>query len=173
MKDPQLQPELDPAFPELSRRPAPSPRRRTPWLGVTLVVLLAAGGAVGWKMLGKGPAAAGGDPARDVMRAELMELSAAESAFVRANGRYAANLSELGTALTSRVAVFASAPDGYQVRLARPEETEQRCELSVGRFAAGHKGWQLLCGVPKANDSLDEQEPKPSLLERIRAKLHD
>lgn len=169
-------PPFDPAFPELSR-PKPRPKRRVPWLGLSVLVLLAAGGAVGWKMLGKGALAAGGaqrDPARDAMRAELMELSAAESAFVKVNGRYAASVSEAGTPVTSKVVVFASAPDGYHVRLARPDATPQLCELSAGRFAAGHSGWQLMCGVPTANDVLVEPEaPKPSLMDRMRAFFHE
>ena len=169
-------PPFDPLFPELSR-PKPRPKRRGRWIALVVVLLLAGGGAVAWKMLGSAPWTAGGtgkvDPAPDVMRAELMELSAAESAYVKANGRYAASVSDLGVAVTSKVAIFATAEDGYHVRLTRPE-TEQRCEVSAGRFAAGHSGWQLLCGVPAANDALVAPEPpKPSLIDRVRAFFHE
>ncbi|HEX8851821.1 MAG TPA: hypothetical protein VF761_19995 [Gemmatimonadaceae bacterium] len=137
------------------------------------MLLVAVVGVAGWKMLGQSPPAAGVDHGRDVMRAELMSLSAAESAFARTNGRYAVSVSELGTPVTSRVVVFAAAKDGYHVRLARPE-TPQLCELSAGRFAAGHTGWQLLCGVPAADNSLVEPPAKkPSLLDRIRSALRE
>ncbi|HEX2781228.1 MAG TPA: hypothetical protein VHM30_17135, partial [Gemmatimonadaceae bacterium] len=166
-------PPFDPDFPEMSR-PKPRPPRRVPWLAIIVLLVLGGGGAVGWKMLGRGGSAAGGDPARDMMRAELMELSAAESAFVKANDRYAASVSELGRPVSSRVVVFASARDGYRIRLARPDDTAQLCELSVGRFAAGHTGWQLLCGMPSANNTLVETAPsKPPLLDRIRAYFHE
>lgn len=167
------EPAFDPDFPELASPPVSRHRGGGRWLAVVALLLVAAGGALGWKMLGPRPAAAGGDLGREMMRAELMNLSAAESAYVRTNGRYAASVPELGMPITSRVVVFASAGDGYRVRLARPE-TPQLCELSLGRFAAGHAGWQLLCGVPAANNTLVEPEaPKPSLLDRIRAALHE
>lgn len=167
------EPEFDPAFPELSSRPAPRHPRRSLKPAALVVLLVAVAGVAGWKMLGQSPPAAGVDHGRDVMRAELMSLSAAESAFARTNGRYAASVSELGTPVTSRVVVFAAAADGYHVRLARAE-TPQLCELSAGRFAAGHTGWQLLCGVPAADNSLVEPPAKqPSLLDRVRAVFHE
>ncbi|NUO64484.1 MAG: hypothetical protein HOQ11_12125 [Gemmatimonadaceae bacterium] len=167
------EPDFDPAFPELASRPAPRHPGRWRKAAALVLLLVVVAGVAGWKMLGRGPSAAGVDRGRDIMRAELMGLSSAESAFVRTNARYAASVSELGVPITSRVVVFATAKDGYHVRLAHAE-TPQLCELSVGRFAAGHTGWQLLCGVPAADNSLVEPpEVKPSLLERIRATLRE
>ena len=128
---------------------------------VLLLMLVLGGGAVAWKMRAEGGAAGGGDPEREVMRDELARLSAAESAFVKANGRYAASVSELGIAVSSRIMVFATARDGYHVRMARPS-TPVMCEVSSGRFAAGHSGWQMVCGTRTAGDRLIEAPPAPA-----------
>src|SRR6476646_536060 len=127
-------------------------------VALLLAVLMLGGGAIAWKMRAERGSTGGGDAERDVMREELALISAAESAFVRTNGRYAASVSELGTPLTSQVVVFASARDGYHVRMARPG-TPALCELSSGRFAAGHSGWQMVCGTRTAGDRVVETPP--------------
>lgn len=138
-----------------------------------LALLLLGGGGIAWKMRAERGAAGGGDPERDVMRAELARLTAAESLFVKKNGRYARTVSDLGTAYTSRVVVFASSTDGYLIRMSRPG-TETLCEVSAGRFAAGHSGWQMVCGAPVApGDRLVETPAAPSWTHRIRALLHE
>ena len=146
-------------------------------LAALLALLMLGGGAIAWKMRAEGPSAAGGDPAREAMRAELTRLTAAESAYVKANGRYATSVSELGTPITSRVVVFASARDGYHVRMARTG-THVLCEVSAGRFAAAHSGWQMACGEPAATG--DQLVETPSVIGwtdrvtgRIRALLHE
>ena len=157
------------------RRSGANPSRgRKVLAAVLLLVLVLGGGAIAWKMRAEGGAAGGGDPERDVMRDELTRLSAAESAFVKANGRYAATVSELGTPVSSRIVVFASARDGYHVRMARPA-TPVMCEVSSGRFAAGHSGWQMVCGTRTAGDRLVESPPAPtaSWSDRIRALFTD
>lgn len=143
-------------------------------LAVMVLILVLGGGAIAWKMRADGGAAGGGDPERDMMRDELTRLSAAESAFVKANGRYAATVSELGMPVSSRIVVFASARDGYHVRMARPA-TPVMCEVSSGRFAAGHSGWQMVCGTRTAGDRLVEAPPAPtaSWTDRIRAMFTD
>lgn len=133
-------------------------RKMIPTVAVLLSLLVLGGGGIAWKMRAEGGATGGGDPERDVMRDELTRLSAAESAFVKANGRYAATVSELGTPVTSRIVVFASARDGYHVRMAR-DGTPVLCEVSSGRFAAGHSGWQLVCGTRTVNDRLVDAPP--------------
>ena len=145
-------------------------RKMLPAVAVLLAMLVLGGGAIAWKMRAERGSTGGGDPERDVMRDELARLSAAESAFVKANGRYATTVSELGTPVTSRVVVFASARDGYHVRMARPA-TPVMCEVSSGRFAAGHSGWQMVCGTRTAGDRLVDAPPAPSAswADRIRA----
>ena len=157
------------------RRSGANPSRgRKVLAAVLLLMLLLGGGAIAWKMRAEGGAAGGGDRERDVMRDELTRLSAAESAFVKANGRYAASVSELGTAVSSRVVVFASARDGYHVRMARPG-TPVMCEASSGRFAAGHSGWQMVCGTRTVDDRLVEAPaaPAPSWADRIRGLFNE
>jgi len=149
-------------------------RKMLPVVAVLLAILALGGGAIAWKMRAAGGSTGGGDAERDVMRDELARLSAAESAFVKANGRYATSMSELGTPVTSRVVVFASAHDGYHVRMARPA-TPVMCEVSSGRFAAGHSGWQMVCGTRTAGDRLVEAPPAAtaSWADRIRALINE
>ena len=148
---------------------SPSGGRKVLAAGLLLLIIVLGGGAIAWKMRAEGGAAGGGDAEREVMREELGRLSAAESAFVKANGRYAASVSELGIPISSRIAVFASARDGYHVRMTRPA-TPVMCEVSSGRFAAGHTGWQMVCGTRTEGDRLVEApaSPAPSWAERIR-----
>lgn len=162
---------------DVPRSGARPSRGRTPPAAIValLAVLVLSGGTFAWKMRAERGAAGGGDPEREAMRSELARVSTAESAFVKANGRYAATLSELATPVTSRVVVFASARDGYHVRMARPG-TPVVCEVSAGRFAAGHSGWQMVCGTPAAGDRLEEGPTAPatgSWLARIRALFHE
>lgn len=157
------------------RRSGANPSRGRKVLAAVLVLILVlGGGAIAWKMRAEGGAAGGGDPEREVMRDELTRLSAAESAFVKANGRYAPTVSELGLTVSSRIVVFASARDGFHVRMARPA-TPVMCEVSSGRFAAGHSGWQMVCGTRTAGDRLVEApaEPAASWADRIRAMFTD
>jgi hypothetical protein len=133
-------------------------------------LLALGGGAIAWKMRAEGGAAGGGDPDREAMRAELARLTAAESAFVRSNGRYAATASELGTTVTSRIVVFASARDGYHIRMSRPG-TATLCEVSAGRFAAAHAGWQLTCGTRVVSDRVIDGPAEPGWIDRARARI--
>lgn len=154
---------------------SPSRGRKVLAAGALLLAMVVlGGGAIAWKMRAEGGSTGGGDPERDVMRAELARVSAAESAFVKANGRYAASVSELGIPLTSQVVVFASARDGYHVRMAR-RGTPTLCELSSGRFAAGHSGWQMVCGTRTAGDRVVETPPGAvaSWSDRIRALFNE
>jgi hypothetical protein len=141
---------------------------------VLLAMLVLGGGAIAWKMQAEGGATGGVDPEREVMREELARVSAAESVFVKVNRRYAATVSELATPVTSRIVVFASARDGYHVRMARPD-TPVMCEVSSGRFAAGHSGWQMVCGTRTAGDRLVDASPAatPGWIDRIRAVFKD
>lgn len=143
-------------------------------VAVIVAMLVLVGGAIAWKMRGEGGSTGGGDRECDVMRDELARISAAESAFVKANGRYAATVPELATPVTSRIVVFASAHDGYHVRMARPG-TPVLCEVSSGRFAAGHTGWQMVCGTRTAGDRLVEAPPTAtaSWADRIRALFNE
>jgi hypothetical protein len=156
----------------LSQSGATTPRSRKPRIAVLTVIalLLLGGGAIAWKMRAEGGAAGGGDPDREAMRAELAQLTSAESAFVKANGRYAGTMSELGTSVTSRVVVFASARDGYHIRMARPG-TAVMCEVSAGRFAASHSGWQLTCGTRVVADRVVDGPAESSWIDRARARV--
>ena len=149
-------------------------RKMIPAVAAALALLLLGGGGIAWKMRAERGSTGGGDPEREVMRDELARLSAAESAFVKANGRYAATVSELKTPVTSRIVVFASARDGYHVRMARPK-TPVLCEVSAGRFAAGHAGWQLVCGTRTVDDRVVDAPPATSAswAERIRALFNE
>lgn len=155
-----------------TRSSAKTSRGRTPRLLLAAVtaLLLLGGGAIAWKMRAEGGAAGGGDPGREAMRTELTRLTAAESAFVKSHGRYATTLSELGVPLTSRVVVFASAHDGYHIRMARPE-TQTLCEVSAGRFAAAHSGWQLTCGKRVVADHVVDAAADSSWMDRARARV--
>jgi hypothetical protein len=137
---------------------------------VALAVLLLGSGAIAWKMRAAGGAAGGGDAGREAMRAELSRLTAAESAFMKTNGRYAATISELGTTVTSRIVVFASARDGYHIRMSHPG-TAVLCEVSAGRFAAARSGWQLTCGKRVVADRVVDGPAESNWIDRARARL--
>ena len=127
------------------RRSGANPTRGRKLLAAVLLsMVVLAGGAIAWKMRAEWCAAGGGDPEREVMRDELTRLSAAEAAFGKANGRYAATVSELGTAVSSRIVVFASARDGYHVRMARPSTSRGRGPR-VARAGSPHRS---RCATP-------------------------